>query len=54
MEVVDSGFISISLHGKSIPGLPRSGKKVWIMKKIPGQGKSGNFTFSQGNLEEKK
>ena len=33
-------------------GLPRSGKKVWKMKLFPGQEKSGNFNFSQGNLEK--
>ena len=31
-----------------------SGKKFWRMKKIPGQGISGNYIFSQGNLKEMK
>ena len=34
--------------------LPRSGKKVWIMKKIPGQGKVREFHFQSGKLRKMK
>ena len=37
-----------------ITGLPHAGKKFWKMKKIPGQGKVGEFHNSQGNLEKNK
>ena len=35
-------------------GLPRSRKKVWKMKKIPGQGKVGEFPFQSGKFRRKK
>ena len=35
-----------------IPGLPRSGKKVWKMIFFPGQGKVREFGFESGNLQK--
>ena len=49
--------VKVSLIGTPAsldPGLPRSGKKFWKTKNFPGQGKSGNYIFSQGNLKKKK
>ena len=34
------------------PGLPRSGKKFWKMKKIPGQGKVRELHFQSGKLKK--
>ena len=36
----------------SYTGLPRSGNKVWKMNFFQVREKSGNFNFSQGNLEK--
>ena len=36
------------------PGLPRSGKKFWKMKKIPGQGKVREFHFPSGKFRKMK
>ena len=36
------------------PGLPRSGKKFWKMKKIPGQGKVREFHFQSGKFRKMK
>ena len=38
---------AVSIH-VSYPGLPRSGKTFWKMKKIPGQGKVREFHFQSG------
>ena len=35
-------------------GLPRSGKKFWKMKKIPGQGKVREFHFQSGKFRKMK
>ena len=35
-------------------GLPRSGKKFWKMKKIPGQGKVREFHFQSGKFRKLK
>ena len=41
------------LPPKVLAGLPQSGKKVWKMNFFQVREKSGNFNFSQGNLEKK-
>ena len=35
-----------------VAGLPRSGKKVWKIKKIPGQGKVREFQFFSGKFRK--
>ena len=37
-----------------VTGLPRSGKKFWKMKKIPGQGKVREFHFQSGKFRKMK
>ena len=34
------------------PGLPRSGKKYWKMKKFPGQGKVRELHFQSGKFKK--
>ena len=36
----------------SKPGLPRSGKKFWKMKIVPGQGKVREFHFQSGKFRK--
>ena len=37
---------------RSRPGLPRSGKKFWKMKKISGQGKVRELHFQSGKFKK--
>ena len=39
-------------RSRNDPEFPRSGKKVWKMNFFQVKEKSGNFNFSQGNLEK--
>ena len=45
-SIVDESFV----HS----GLPRSGKKFWKMKKIPGQGKVRELHFQSGKFKKMK
>ena len=40
------------LLAKDRTGLPRSGKKVWKIKKFPGQGKVREFQFWSGKFRK--
>ena len=48
-----TGFDLVCLGLPCLPGLPRSGKKFWKMKKIPGQGKVRELHFQSGKLKKK-
>ena len=42
----------LEMIGKKITRLPRSGKKFWKMKNVPGQGKVREFHFQSGKFRK--
>ena len=59
-QVKNSGRIGLNTFTKQFhttsyvnnTGLPRSGKKFWKMKNVPGQGKVGEFHFQSGKFRK--